>query len=68
MTEAPREKTLHELVQEAWAIDQALRNVSAEAGEAAKLAVIDTLNEKRPDGKRTRKNLRPLPDEGQANG
>lgn len=54
-----REKTLHELNMEARAIDRALRDTHNEAGERAKRAVVETLNEKRPDGKRARKNLRP---------
>lgn len=53
-----REKTLHELNLEARKIDRALRGLNDDAAEAARKAVSDTLNEKRPDGRRTRKNLR----------
>lgn len=56
MTE--RQKTLHELNLEQRAIDRALRNLNEDAGEAAKEAVVDVLSEKRPDGKRIRKDLR----------
>lgn len=54
-----REKTLHELNMEQWASDRANRNLNEAAGEAARVAVVETLAEKRPDGKRTRKDLRP---------
>lgn len=54
----PREKTLHELNLEARAIDRALRGLNDDIAEAAKKAVADTLNEKRPSGKRVQKNLR----------
>lgn len=57
-----REKTLHELNVEARRYDRALRGLNDEAAEAAKKAVSDTLNEKRPGGRRTRKNLRPVAD------
>lgn len=53
-----REKTLHELNLEARFHDRAIREQNLAAAEAAKAAVIDTLNEKRPDGKRMMKNLR----------
>jgi len=59
-TPPQREKTLHELNVEARRYDRALRGLNDEAAEAAKKAVADTLNEKRPDGRRTRKNLRPV--------
>lgn len=62
MSEAQREPTLHELNLEARRIDRELRGINNEAGEAAKAAVIEVLAEKRPDGKRTRKNLRPVPE------
>ena len=55
-----REKTLHELNLEARAHDRALRGLNSEAAEAARRAVEDTLASKRPDGRRTRKNLRPV--------
>ncbi|MGB3389455.1 MAG: hypothetical protein WBA88_15890 [Pseudaminobacter sp.] len=55
-----REKTLHELNQEQWASNRANRDLNEKAGEAAKVAVVETLAEKRPDGKRTRKDLRPV--------
>ncbi len=54
-----REKTLHELNMEQWRSDRANYDLNAKAGEAAKVAVVQTLAEKRPDGKRTRKDLRP---------
>lgn len=53
------EKTLHELNLESRAIDRELRGLNAAAAEAARKAVVETLEEKRPDGKRVRKNLRP---------
>lgn len=56
----PREKTLHELNMEQWASDRANRDLNEKAGEAAKVAVVETLAEKRLDGKRTRKDLRPV--------
>lgn len=56
----PREKTLHELNMEARAIDRELRGLNTAAGEAAKQAVVQVLSEKRPDGKRTLKNQRPV--------
>ena len=56
----PREKTLHELNLEARANDRAMRGLNDTAADAARRAVSDTLNEKRPDGKRTRKNIRPV--------
>lgn len=56
----PREKTLHELNQEQWASNRANHDLNEKAGEAAKVAVVETLAEKRPDGKRTRKDLRPV--------
>lgn len=55
-----REKTLHELNMEARAIDRELRGLNTAAGEAAKQAVVEVLSEKRPDGKRTLKNQRPV--------
>lgn len=55
----PREKTLHELNMEARAIDRTLRDTHELAGERAKRAVVATLDQKRPDGKRAQKNLRP---------
>ena len=58
MSEA-REKTLHELNQEQWKSDRENYDLNLKAGEAAKVAVVETLAEKRPDGKRTRKDLRP---------
>ena len=58
--EPPREKTLHELNMEQWRSDRANYDLNAKAGEAAKVAVVQTLAEKRPDGKRTRKDLRPV--------
>jgi len=58
--EKPREKTLHELNQEQWAADAAARDLNEKAGEAAKVAVVETLAEKRPDGKRIRKDIRPV--------
>lgn len=54
-----REKTLHELNMEQWEADAANRDINLKAGEAARVAVVETLAEKRPDGKRTRKDLRP---------
>lgn len=60
VTELPREKTLHELNLEQRRIDRALRNRSLEAGEAAKDAVVETLDGKRMSGKRMQKNLRPV--------
>lgn len=57
--EAPREKSLHELNMEQWASNRDNFNMNEMAGEAAKHAVMETLAETRPDGKRTRKNLRP---------
>lgn len=63
---APREKTLHELNMEQWASDAENRDVNEQAGAAAKAAVVDVLAEKRPDGKRARKNLRPVETNGKA--
>jgi hypothetical protein len=55
-----QQKTLHELNVEQRAHDRALRDRNQAAGEAAKVAVVDVLSERRPDGKRTRKDLRPV--------
>ena len=55
------EKTLHELNLEARAHDRQLRELNEAVGDAARMAVVETLKEKRPDGRRTRKNLRPDP-------
>lgn len=55
-----REKTLHELNLEQWRSNRENYDLNMRAGEAAKVAVVETLAEKRPDGKRTRKNLRPV--------
>jgi hypothetical protein len=51
---------------EQWASDAENRDVNEQAGAAAKAAVVDVLAEKRPDGKRTRKNLRPVETNGKA--
>jgi hypothetical protein len=58
--EPPREKTLHELNLEQWRSNRENSDLNLKAGEAAKVAVVETLAEKRPDGKRTRKDLRPV--------
>ena len=55
---ARREPTLHELNMQQWASDASNRDTNEKAAEAAKAAVVQTLAEKRPDGKRTQKNLR----------
>ena len=56
----PREKTLHELNLEQRANANMVRQMNDDAGEAARAAVVDVLDGKRPDGRRTRKNLRPV--------
>lgn len=58
--EPTREKTLHELNMEARRYDREMRGLNSKAAEAAKRAVEDTLAEKRPDGRRTRKPVRPV--------
>lgn len=60
VTEAPREKTLHELNLEQRKFDRQLRAMNDEAADAAKQAVAGVLDGKRPDGKRVRKPLRPV--------
>lgn len=52
------EKSLHELNMEQRQSAKLTREMNEEAGEAARAAVVETLEGKRPDGKRTRKNLR----------
>ena len=56
----PREKTLHELNMEQWRSDRANYSLNSNAAEAAKVAVAQTLSAKRPDGRRARKDLRPV--------
>lgn len=60
MADAPREKTLHELNREQRQVNRQLREMNEEAAEAARKAVAGVLDGKRPDGRRTRKNLRAL--------
>lgn len=55
-----REKTLHELNREQWASNRKNRDMNDEAGAAARDAVVGVLDGKRPDGKRIRKNARPV--------
>ena len=58
MTDAAREKSLHELNLEQRKYDRQLREMNEVAAEAAKTAVAGVLDGRRPDGRRTRKGLR----------
>jgi len=54
-----QEKSLHELNQEYLRFDRQRRSANEKAADAARSAVVNTLDQRLPNGKRIQKDLRP---------